>query len=222
MAPLKPATRVCRMALVCATTLIGTQLCTAPAAHADEVYPEDAVKAAFLYRFTGYVDWPTTLHPPTTFTIAVYEADGVAHELERLLPNHPVKGLPAQVRIIDNVREIGDAQMLYIGPGHPEALRTLIAAIGTRPVLLVTDDEDGLGMGSALNFLTLDKRVRFEVSLTAAERRGLKISSELLSVAIRVQGGRLRSGVFCTPNGESDSLCNFSMAQLDPGWRPSS
>jgi hypothetical protein len=105
--------------------------------------------------------------------------------------------------------------MLYIGPGHADSLRALIAAVGSRPVLLVTDDEDGLAFGSALNFLKLDKRVRFEVSLTAADRSGLKISSELLSVATRVQGGRLRSGVFCAPTGEADAPCNFSVARLD-------
>jgi hypothetical protein len=53
---------------------------------------------------------------------------------------------------------------------------------------LVTDDNGGLSDGSAINFLTIDRNVRFEISLSAAERWGLKISSELLSVAIRVQG----------------------------------
>jgi hypothetical protein len=224
MASLNAAGRLRRGARIRAAALLFCALlCLLPGgfgAHADEAYSEDAVKAAFLYRFTGYVEWPTAVHPATLFTIAVYEADGVAHELQRLLPVHPINGLPAQVRSINNIRELGDAQMLYIGPGHAETLRTLIASVGTHPVLLVTDDENGLGVGGALNFLTLDKRVRFEVSLTAAERMGLKISSELLSVAIRVQGGRLRSGVFCTPNGEPDSLCNFSLARLHDGRRP--
>jgi hypothetical protein len=203
--------------------LLGLVLCiplAAPPVVADEAYSEDAVKAAFLYRFAGYVDWPEEAHSPNDFTIAVYQADGVMHELQRLLPNHAIKGMAASVRQIRNMRELGDAQMLYIGPGHADSLRSLVAAVGPRPVLLVTDDEDGLAVGSALNFLKLDKRVRFEVSLTAAERSGLRISSELLSVATRVQGGRLRSGVFCAPAGEFEfeTPCNFSLARLDTAW----
>ena len=52
----------------------------------------------------------------------------------------------------------------------------------------VTDEDDGLNQGSVLNFVTVNRRVRFEVSLTAADRLRLKISSELLAVAVRVRG----------------------------------
>ncbi len=60
-------------------------------------------------------------------------------------------------------------------------------------MLLVTDEEGGLNAGSALNFLTIDRNVRFEVSLTSADRWGLKVSSELLGVAVRVLGSRRQS-----------------------------
>jgi len=59
--------------------------------------------------------------------------------------------------------------------------------------LLVTDEEGGLNAGSSLNFLTIDQRVRFEISLAAADRSGLKISAELLGVAVRVRGGAKQS-----------------------------
>ncbi len=61
-------------------------------------------------------------------------------------------------------------------------------------MLLVTDEEEGLEVGSVVNFLTIDRNVRFEVSLLAADHWGLKISSALLGVAIRVQGARRRPG----------------------------
>jgi hypothetical protein len=60
--------------------------------------------------------------------------------------------------------------------------------------LLVTAEEGGLGDGSVINFLTVDSNVRFEVSLAAAERWGLKISADLLGVAVRVQGGHGQLG----------------------------
>lgn len=60
-------------------------------------------------------------------------------------------------------------------------------------MLVVTDEEGGIDAGSTINFLTLDRRVRFEVSLTAASRARLKISSQLLTVAVRVFGGTRQS-----------------------------
>src|SRR5688500_9219766 len=158
---------------------------------AAELYSEDAVKAAFLYRFTGYVEWPQQALQSPQFTIAVLGADDVARQLELLLPNYSVKGRPAQVRRIKNLRELGNAQMLYIGRNHEADLGRLIARVAAHPLLIVTDDRGGLAVGSTVNFLLVDRRVRFEISVPAAERSGLKISSELLSVAARVQGGRL-------------------------------
>lgn len=166
---------------------------------AAQVYSEDAVKATFLSRFARYVDWPPNLADSQQFTIAVLGADGVALELQRLLPGSPIDRRPVQVRKIRRLTEIGDAQMLYIGPARSNELRSAVAAITTRPVLLVTDDEHGLDAGAAVNFLLVDQRVRFEVSVLAAERAGLRISAELLSVAARVQGGRRQSEVGCAP-----------------------
>src|ERR1700686_1569166 len=69
-------------------------------------YSEDAVKAAFLYRFAGYVDWPAAALAEPQFTIAVLDADGVASELGRLLHNRRVQDRAAQVRSIKSIREL--------------------------------------------------------------------------------------------------------------------
>jgi hypothetical protein len=161
-----------------------------PSAGAAESYSEDAVKAAYLYRFAGYIDWPADALADTPFTIAVVGAPGVAGELQRLLPAHPINKGIAQVRQISRVQDVGSAQILYVGRGHADFLRALKANGARRSTLLVTDEEGGLDSGSVLNFLTIDRRVRFEISVTAAERSQLKISSDLLSVAVRIHGER--------------------------------
>ena len=164
---------------------------------AAESYSEDAVKAAFLYRFTGYVEWPPGALAGAPFTIAVLDADGVATELARLLQTHQVQNQGAQVRSIKSIREFNNAQMLYIGATHREDLRRVIGAVAGRPVLIVTSEEDGLDAGSTVNFLLIDQRVRFEISVDAAQSVGLKVASELLAVALRVRGRRVFSEAGC-------------------------
>ena len=189
MLPSRNARRL-RLALtgLAVACVMGTAAWPAGAA---ESYSEDAVKAAFLYRFTGYVEWPAQALADTRFTIAVLNADGVAAELERLLQNRLIQSRAAQVRPIKTIKELDGAQMLYIGAAHREELRHLIAATAGRPVLVVTNEEGGLDSGSTVNFLLIDQRVRFEISLDAAESSSLKVASELLAVAIRVRGRRL-------------------------------
>ena len=179
-----------RRSLLCA---LAAAYAIATAAIAAPSHSEDSVKAAYLYRFTQYIEWPTSLPEAEPFTIAVLNAPGVARELERLLPDHPIKNSAARVRVISRIQDVGHAQMLYIGSVPAERLRSLISSIAFGSVLLVTDSEEGLEMGGVLNFITVDNRVRFEVSLTAADRSRFRISSELLAVAARVRGGARQS-----------------------------
>ena len=162
--------------------------CLAPPAASAEYSPE-AVKAAFLYRFAGYVQWPQSA-PDVPFTIAVLDADDVADALAHIVATHTIAGHRAQVRKLKSTRELGDAQLLYIGPGHGYELRSLILPLAQQPILIVTDDDNGLAAGSTLNFRQLERRIAFEASVTAAQRAGLRISSDLLSVALHVEGVR--------------------------------
>jgi YfiR/HmsC-like len=169
---------------ILAVSTLVSPLCAA------DVHSEDAIKAAYLYRFAGYVNWPEPGPASAPFTIDVLGSPGVAKELRRLLPGLLINNRSPQVREITGMRDLGAPQMVYVGAGRAHLLRSLVPVRGRASMLLVTDEEEGLTQGSSLNFLTVDRSVRFEVSLTAADRWGLKISSELLGVAIRVQGNK--------------------------------
>jgi hypothetical protein len=175
---------------------------------------ENEVEAAFLYRFAGFVEWPPEALSGQNFTIAVLGADSVAQDLQRILPNHALKDRPAQVRRIRGLEELRDAQILFVGPRFNDELKTLIAHVANRPVLVVTASDRGLDEGSCVNFLLVDRRVRFEVSLTTADRVGLRVSSELLSVAVRVQGRSVHPGVSDT---DADRSPKFAIASPHDG-----
>jgi hypothetical protein len=187
---------------------------SAPVSAANDLYSVDTVKAAYLYRFAGYVEWPQEAGSANPFVIAVVGDPGVARELRRLLPEHRINQQIGQVREISGLRGLGSAQMLYVGTGHMDILAGL-GSSGSKPMLIVTEDEKGLELGSVLNFVTIDNRVRFEVSLTAADRAHLKISAELLSVAVRVRGGRRQTDFSCVPfslTEDSDAPCALRLA----------
>jgi hypothetical protein len=180
-----------------ATVLLGLAIsCAMTTVVAARTYSEDAIKAAYLYRFIAYVEWPADAQLAEPFTIVVLDAPGVAEELRLLLPAHPTDHGIAQVRQINDLhdlRALGSAQMLYVGVGHERDVRAAEPALGSLAVLLVTDDPNGLQFGGIVNFMIIDHRVRFEVSLTAADRARLHISAELLAAAIRVFGGPRQS-----------------------------
>ncbi len=170
---------------------------TACASEDNEPYSEASVKAVYLYRFPGYVEWPEKVRSLPRFTIAVLSNDGVADALARLLPSHPIGNRPAELRIAHSARDLLDAQVAYIGSDYQGDLQQLIAKLAGKPVLVVTDQEAALGFGSMVNFLVIDRRVRFEVAPFAAARSGLKIGSQLLAVAVRVRTGQLESPPGC-------------------------
>jgi hypothetical protein len=179
------------MGILC-TQLLAATLCLEPAPVAAE-YSQDAVKAAYLFRFAGYVDWPGAADPTKPFVIAVVDAPAVARELRRLAPGHQINNRFVDVVEANRLADVDRPAILFIGGGHAELLRPALSALAAKSALVVADEEGGLDDGATLNFVTLDRRVRFEVSLTAADRAHLKISAELLAVAVRVTGGGRQS-----------------------------
>jgi hypothetical protein len=151
----------------------------------------DQVKAAYLHKFAGYVDWPAQAFadPAAPFVIGVVGAGNVREELTRLVAGRTVLGRAIEVRRLPAAGPEKDVQVVFIGSDvGAEATAELLAAYRGRPVLTVTNATRGLDAGAALNFVERDRRVRFEAAPAAAELGGLHLSSRLLAVADRVVG----------------------------------
>lgn len=170
-------------ARVFALLLLG--LCAFPALA--QLAGEPVVKAAFLYKFAGYVEWPVTAFasPDAPIVFAVIGADEVATELEKILPGRGIDGRRAVVRRLKEGEGVRGIQVLFVGRREANG-RALVRAAQQQGVLTVTESERGLEAGSAINFVVAEERVGFEVSLEAAERTGHRISSRMLAVARRV------------------------------------
>lgn len=157
----------------------------APAAHAQAV-SEPAVKAAYVYKFAGYIEWPAAAATEAPFVIAVLGAEEVAVELDRLVPGRTVNGRRMVVRRVRDIDSARGAQILFMGRGEGSGAREAMRALQKQGTVVITDLDRGLETGSVVNLVTLEDRVGFEVSLDAAERTGVVISSRMLGVARRV------------------------------------
>ena len=146
---------------------------------------EPAVKAAFLYKFLGYLEWPPQElgAPDNPYAIGVMGADEIAAELERLVPGRVVNGRHVIVRRVREGEPTRGLHVLFIGRA---VARELVRGLQRPGLLVVTETDRGLEAGGAVNLVTVEDRVGFEVSLEAAERAGVAISSRMLAVARRV------------------------------------
>lgn len=170
------------------------QVMLVPRAQAQSAVPgatlERRVKAAFLYKFLGYADFPAGAFADASapLTIGVVGADDLAVELARVVAGRSVNNRNIEVRELRDTDLPARVHLLFVGGSDtPRVARVLRQASGA--MLIVTECENGLQLGSAINFRIVDERVRFDVSLDAAERNGIKLSSRLLTVANRVQKG---------------------------------
>jgi hypothetical protein len=182
-----------RLALVCAAALCGEHGLIPPARAENAVSSaalERRVKAAFLYKFLGYAEFPSAAFadPGSPVVIGVFGADDLAAELARIASGRSVHGRAIVVRALRESELAMPVHLLFVGGLDAGRVGRAVRSAGAA-LLVVSECDGGLQQGSAINFRIVDERVRFDVALDAAERRGVKLSSRLLTVANRVQRG---------------------------------
>ncbi len=157
----------------------------AQAAGAAEEYQ---VKAAFVYKFAAYVEWPKGAleSPETPFTVGVVGSDTLAEELVRVVGERRINGRAVVVRKLGLGEPLTGVRMLFIGQSHAPRDLQLQQWAQKRPLLVVAESEGMLEQGAMINFVVAGQRVRFDIALDAVERSGLRLSSRLLAVARRV------------------------------------
>ena len=149
----------------------------------------DELKAAYLYRFVGYIDWPEAAFasPEAPLAFAVAGADAVHAELVRVLAGRNLMGRPLVARRVAPGDALEGVHVLYVGDAG--LMRgPWLQRQRDRPILIVAYGPQGLDAGAAIAFAPVQDRLRFEASLRAFERAGLKVSSRLLALAQRVVG----------------------------------
>lgn len=151
---------------------------------------EYEIKAAFLYNFAKFVDWPPKSFRDTTapLQICVLGRDPFGEALRNITREKTVNGRKLEVDYVVDLRMARTCHILFIASSEKERLRQIFEGLQGSCILTVGDTKDFAAQGGMINFVLQDDRVQFEVSRTAIEQAGLKISSKLLSVAKVVIG----------------------------------
>jgi hypothetical protein len=161
----------------------------APAFAASPVTQEYRLKAAFLYRFPQFVEWPArALDGRATVDLCVVAPNPFGAVLDELVEGETLGGRVLRVRQLDGGAQAPSCHVVFL-PGDAAVRRIVLRQVATVPVLTVSDSPQFLNEGGIIQLSVVDNRVRFEINASAADRAGLRLSSQLLRLALNVRRG---------------------------------
>jgi YfiR/HmsC-like len=146
--------------------------------------PEYTIKAAYLYKFVPFVEWPSP--PGSSFDICIIGDDPFGSAIDRAVDGQTAMGKPIEVTRLDDSDSADQCQILFIAPSEGRSVRAIADKLEGRPILTVADEGDS-DTDTVITFVIEDNRVRFEINDDIAAKDGLTISSKLLSLATDLQ-----------------------------------
>jgi hypothetical protein len=155
---------------------------------AQEAKPtEYQIKAAFLFNFVKFVQWPQTAfsEAKAPIVIGILGTNPFHEDLKRMIQNKTVDDHPLSVRELGSPTEATQCHVLFISSSEKDRLAEIIKGLKGASVLTVGEMEHFTESGGMINFVLASAKVRFEINNEAATRAGLKISSKLLALAVR-------------------------------------
>jgi len=177
--------RTSRRIKTCAAILLAVSL---PFSCAATVWPappsEYQVKAAFLFNFVKFVEWPPNTFPDsnTPFVIGVLGQDPFGSYLDETVRGEHLNTRPFVVQRYRSANEIKQCHVLFISRSESDRLDQIVSSLKYRKILTVTDATAGTG-GVVIRFINEGNRIRFKIDVQAAKSASLTISSKLLRLA---------------------------------------
>jgi hypothetical protein len=151
-----------------------------------EANREYRIKAAYLYQFGRYVQWPAKafLNSQSPFVIAVLQSDPIVPDLEQIAETKKIQDRPIQIRRFSSPSDVPACHILYLSSSlAPEAQAEAVRRVGKEGTLIVGDSQTFTDWGGAVRFVVEDNKIRIYIARKAAEREGLTVSAKLLQVA---------------------------------------
>ena len=172
------------MALAVAWMLVGATCVNAQKSNPTEY----EVKAAYLYNFGRFVEWPAKVSAASEFfSICVLGDDPFGASFDATIAGESINGKKVVVTRITKPQDAASCRILFISSSEESRLKEILATLDKMSVLTVSDISQFTRRGGMIQFVPEANRVRFEVNLTNAEHAALTLSSQLLKVAVSVR-----------------------------------
>jgi hypothetical protein len=155
---------------------------------------EYQVKAAFLYNFAKFVEWPSQAFktPQDPLLVCVLGHNPFGNALKEVIRGKAIEGRAFAFRMVADAEEASACQILFVSSVEGKHFRSLWGNLKPAGILTVGETQGFAADGGVINFKLDDGRVRFEINIDAAEHQQLHISSKLLSLAQIVKTEKLR------------------------------
>jgi hypothetical protein len=161
-------------------------LLIAGSSRAQPVQPSEyQIKAAIIFNFAKFVEWPTAALPQANspIIIGVLGENPFGDNLEKIMGNKTVEDHPLVIRQFQSAAEAVKSHVLFISTSEKEKLPTTLKTLAGNSVLTVSEMENFNEKGGMIGFVMEGTKIRFKINNETATKAGLKISSKLLSFA---------------------------------------
>ena len=144
---------------------------------------QPALRAAFLYNFAKFTEWPADNLPAGPLTLCVIDDSAVEGALSELVGNSTINGRAVTISRNASGPRLRACHLLYVGgPTSGRAAAILDELLGA-PVLTVSNGDDFIRLGGIVGLFVEEGRMRFAINQDAAQRAGVRLSSRLLQLA---------------------------------------
>jgi len=162
-----------------------------PTIRAQQAKPSEyKVKAIYLYNFGKFVEWPEareTRDQSAPFLICVLGKDPFGSLLESTIKGEDVNGMNLSAKRVSNAADATGCRILFISSSEADRVVKILEELHSKPILTVSDIANFCDRGGMIQFELKEEKVRFAVNMTAAEKAGLTLSSQLVKVATSVR-----------------------------------
>jgi len=160
------------------------------------ILSEYRVKAAYLYYFTTFVNWPPEAFPNAgdEVVIGVLGEDPFGAILDETLRGKTVGNRKLVVRRFGSVKDVRESHVLFISSSEQDRLASILKVLDGAAVLTVGESDGFASRGGQIAFRTEDKKVRFDINVAAVERAPLKVSAQLMKLGRIVRESQRHGG----------------------------
>jgi hypothetical protein len=173
----------CMVTLLCLATVMsrGAPLCEAGAKQPSEY----EIKAAFIYKFISFVEWPSASFPKedTPIRIGILGDDPFGTALDKLVNEKSVRQRKLEAKRSKDPSDLAECHIVFVAKSHAGDIKSLSGQFHEKHILTIGDSPGFAENGGIINLIEQEGKIRFEISTKAAKAAEIRISSQLLDLA---------------------------------------